>query len=513
MDPGQGPQFDRHRYERPNQKWVCGHAREGVSCRLGPTANGHCRGGFECKPHLETKPGESKGHYRCTRPPEFGGPCETGPLPDGTCARAVPKCQPVQTLRTLRGKCSFAVIAATVALLLIVLGSSARLRFINPGPISPAHSSERFGMLLKTGRSKSGCEECHASAALSMAGWLNGAFRGEYRVWQIEQLATPGPPARHRVDQACLRCHSDHGFHHEKVAQNHSCSACHREHRGDELARDPGDAACARCHNDPASLRRAEAAAPFAAFHMGHPEFAVHDRGMKDKNALRFNHARHFAEDIPAVNGAKLDCATCHEPGPTGGAYAPVSFEKHCQSCHSLQFDRRNPDVVVPHGNAADVRAFVHSLPVQFTDLARRKGMVREREISEFVRAQLAALRDEAKSEENLERQIFFGETPGSEAGSGFRSCSLCHQLNRSAADLPEIARPFGARHWLPRGEFDHARHTSVTCRHCHDATRSRETSDILLPSVAVCVSCHSPAGGFRHNCTMCHNFHRPGQP
>jgi hypothetical protein len=90
------PGFDSHSYERPNQKWICGHAAEGKACRLGPEGRGRCQATFECAPVLEMKPGEAKGRWRCTRP---GGACETGPLPDGTCCRPIPRCSPVPTLR------------------------------------------------------------------------------------------------------------------------------------------------------------------------------------------------------------------------------------------------------------------------------------------------------------------------------------------------------------------------------------------------------------------------------
>ena len=125
------PEFDSHSYARPNQKWICGHAAEGKACRLGPSRRGRCQAIFECTPVLETKPGETKGRWRCTRP---GDVCETGPRPDGTCCRPIPRCSPVPTVRTRRGRFTLAMVTATVALLLIVLGRpSLRTRFINPG--------------------------------------------------------------------------------------------------------------------------------------------------------------------------------------------------------------------------------------------------------------------------------------------------------------------------------------------------------------------------------------------
>ena len=90
------PDFDAQNYARPNQNWICGHAWQGNACRQGPDAKGRCRATAECKPVLETKPGETKGRWRCTRP---GCVCEAGPLPDGSCCRPIAKCSPVPTLR------------------------------------------------------------------------------------------------------------------------------------------------------------------------------------------------------------------------------------------------------------------------------------------------------------------------------------------------------------------------------------------------------------------------------
>src|SRR2546423_15195002 len=111
-----GPDFDHNRYERITQKWICGRASEGQPCRRGPDSHGHCRAGFECAPALELKEGETKGRFRCTRPKEFGGPCEHGPMPDGTCSRAVPKCAPVRSIRSRRGIFTWSVISATAAI-------------------------------------------------------------------------------------------------------------------------------------------------------------------------------------------------------------------------------------------------------------------------------------------------------------------------------------------------------------------------------------------------------------
>src|SRR5439155_13176605 len=141
------PEFDANAYERPTQKWICAHAAEGQPCRIGPDGRGNCRATFECSPALELKDGESKGRFRCMRPKEFGGPCEHGPRPDGTCSRAIPKCAPVRSVRAKRGIVTWAVVVATVAALLIGLAGPRRWQWINPGPLSAPHSTAAFAKL------------------------------------------------------------------------------------------------------------------------------------------------------------------------------------------------------------------------------------------------------------------------------------------------------------------------------------------------------------------------------
>ena len=132
--------FGSQHYERPNQKWICGHACEGQSCRLGPSHRGHCRATAECVPVLEKAEGEAKGRWRCTR---AGGACENGPLPDGSCCRPVARCSPVPTLRTVRGRATWAVVAATAAVRFRRAANAAAREPANRGPMRRRRQSGR----------------------------------------------------------------------------------------------------------------------------------------------------------------------------------------------------------------------------------------------------------------------------------------------------------------------------------------------------------------------------------
>jgi len=122
------PDFNSSQYERPNQNWSCGKAADGKPCRLGPDASGRCRVTYECQPFLKIEPGETKGHYHCRRTAEFGGPCASGPLPNGACCRPIPKCVPVPSLRLKRKILTLCVCVLTTGFLLVALCGAFGLR-------------------------------------------------------------------------------------------------------------------------------------------------------------------------------------------------------------------------------------------------------------------------------------------------------------------------------------------------------------------------------------------------
>jgi len=39
---------------------------------------------------------------------------------------------------------------------------------------------------------------------------------------------------------------------------------------------------------------------------------------------------------------------------------------------------------------------------------------------------------------------------------------------------------------------------------------QSRDTADVLMPTKANCVTCHSPQGKVVAECSTCHTFHAP---
>lgn len=530
------PDFDANQYERPSQKWICGRACEGQACRVGPDPSGRCRATYECTPALESKDGATKGHFHCTRPKEYGGPCELGPLPDGTCSRAIPKCQPVRSLRSKRGVFTLSAVALTVAALLLALNGKFRWTFINPGGLSAQHA-------------RTDCAHCHSTAHGGPSAWMKSAFLADPGPFEIQKLASATSAQMTTIDTACAQCHARHKFHQPSVVRDHSCSACHREHLGSGQMKPPGDNNCVSCHGNAeimeASFQRGKSlpaqifnfranpaiqqfSAPrpergytkvFHSFAADHPEFQIRAENLKETNTLKFNHQRHLADDIPLLNGKRLDCAFCHKPDAAGTYHQKIRFEANCAPCHSLQFDAETPELTVPHGSPSAVRAFLRSLPTQYADYAKKsRGLIRSEDVRSFVNGQIAKLEATVGAGEILEQQIFFSDgrsapigTTGRLSNQGrarFAGCIYCHEVTPAVDGAPAVTKPLIPDRWLTRASFDHSRHTTVACQQCHDVTRSRETSDVLLPSKSACVNCHSPQGGVASGCSVCHTYH-----
>lgn len=419
--------------------------------------------------------------------------------------------------------------------------------FFNTGPLSRSHA-----------HLKDGCVSCHVPERLTSS----SAAESPALLQVLNDRFEKGAPSFERIDRACGQCHKQHDFHEPNVVTNRSCSACHKEHQGLHGMMAVANLDCASCHNNikimQASAERGRQLPPtrfhlnpklvnfrqitlqrprpadgytktFASFSEGHPPFQLHRENVHDNDVLRFNHERHLnRSDIPPTKAGKLDCNYCHQPEPNGRYMQPISFEAHCQECHSLQFDVRNPDFQLPHGDAQLVRTFLRTLPAQYTELARRKrGMTNETKINEFAVQQVWQLLTQFSNPEELERSVFFTTDPykasqrnDASSRAKYTGCAFCHEVKQAAGisyPTAEITKPVMIERWLPHAHFSHAKHATVaSCRECHvAAASSRLTSDVLIPAKESCVRCHSAPGIARKasECATCHLYHSPDRP
>jgi Cytochrome c7 and related cytochrome c len=188
----------------------------------------------------------------------------------------------------------------------------------------------------------------------------------------------------------------------------------------------------------------------------------------------------------------------------------PISYEAHCQSCHAFQFDANNPELRLPHGNAAAVRDFLRSLPTQYAEFGRRvKGITEQRPLEEFVAQQMAAIRQQTRTGEDMQREVFFNTArTGPDGRPRYAGCAYCHEVKDMGDGVPAVTAPVIPNRWLWQGRFDHAQHQTVACATCHDAVHSTRTADVLLPPKQLCASCHSSQGTAASSCATCHRYH-----
>jgi hypothetical protein len=326
--------FKKSPYERPNQKWVCGHACTGEGCLIGPDAHGTCRATTECRP---LRKGD---RWHCTRAAAQGGPCPDGPLPDGSCCHPITRCIPSRSLRSWRGLVSVTAFALSLALVLFVFGSKRRgNNFVSPGPLSFGHAS-----------SQSKCSDCHSGLDGPPVAWLTGtdhvATHGRLCLdchdvggapfsphslpeEQLQRLtaavAAMKPPGQ---SSARLALASLGNRQHDSSRQQMDCSLCHKEHQGaGHDLRTITDQQCQTCH----SVR-------FAGFASGHPPFPRESFTRRTRIVFdHVSHLRHHFTDPVSAAAAPSSCTHCHEPDLRGERMVVKPYETTCAPCHDDQ--------------------------------------------------------------------------------------------------------------------------------------------------------------------------------
>ncbi|NOT01504.1 MAG: hypothetical protein HOP29_12845 [Phycisphaerales bacterium] len=356
--------FDKSEYERPTQPWICGRAESGEPCRIGPDETGRCRATFECRP---VRKGDG---WECARPRQWGGPCAGGPSPDGCCARPIPRCQPVRSMRSKRGHVVLWTCMATVGALAWLLAvPERRARVLLPGPLSGAHSAM-----------ETECDKCHQVSLGDTSGWPSAAL-----------VSTLGSGVQNLQCQVCHAWGADADRPHSLSARALagmvvaaerttgpkrggswrlslaaaiaggkrsataplSCVPCHDEHRGrSHRPAEISDEQCQVCH-----VRQFDGFA-------GHPAFA--DYPLESAVGIHFDHGSHRDHFTERGRDLRNRCDDCHRLTADGAAMAPTGFAASCAECHAAEI----------HGEGVeDVALNVMSLPGLDTETLRARGI------------------------------------------------------------------------------------------------------------------------------------------
>ena len=365
------------------------------------------------------------------------------------------------------------------------------------GPVSSAHAFAEMR-----------CEVCHTGGA-------------------DPRKAEARPFRAHTTDTACMTCH-DAPKHAVNMTPEPACATCHQEHKGRVQIAKTDNAFCVDCHTDLKTTQGSPTIATnVGGFPSGHPEFKVVAAGAQDPGRLRFNHAVHMKDALRGPTGPqKLECGTCHKPelatsasgakprGPaTTGLMAPITYAENCASCHPLFFDERI-EQAAPHAEPASVRAFVQQALIGY--IRENPGDISKPD-ADFRRMPLNFPRPVEPPARNAQEWVA-RRAVADERILWNKVCAECHERETpdTPGAVPSYAKSNITKQWMPRAAFDHTPHLMATCSTCHLAEASTKTSDVLMPTQAVCASCHAPsrggqqpaAGRAESRCFECHRYH-----
>jgi hypothetical protein len=353
----------------------------------------------------------------------------------------------------------------------------------------------------------------------------------------------------------CATCHTEHRGHKNiSATSNQACAECHSDLKAS------GDATRFASH-----IRSFEDGHPeIAALR------SVAGVPASDPSTIKLNHAVHMKPIRRGPNGpsVQLECGNCHRvtsadadltyadakyraatvsykdsdnflslhskilrtPRSATGRelMAPVKFSNACAACHLLAFDKRF-DEGVPHDkpeviDAFLVRTFREYIAGHPTEVRVQRDPSRDLtgkplppEIRILTPAQWVTERT-AEAENLLWRKTCnqchtltpFAKTSRRIIELPVTQASDINKLSGSLSELPYIAPASISLQWMPHAKFDHGAHDGFTCVSCHaKALTSTETSDVLMPGIATCQTCHAPGPEHAESrCFECHTYH-----
>jgi predicted CXXCH cytochrome family protein len=378
--------------------------------------------------------------------------------------------------------------------------------------------------------------------------WQSGPLHPSHQFIGGNCNACHTTPFRRVANAQCTACHKNVQHHVDvrtadvALFEERRCGGCHVEHEEPTVLIQRNSRLCTDCHGHLKDLKSNTEVANVTDFGTDHPGFRLTllERSTSDATSqwhavrspqgtgvrpaehsgLTFSHAEHMKpKGIKSPRGYEvMKCQDCHQPNTGGRQMLPVRMEAHCSRCHSLLFDEHDPSSAVPHGNLARVfetlqghfiRSYLDSPPPpdqRGSSAARRPGG--ETEI--MTRDEQRRARDWADRQSLLIASELLEK----------RVCVQCHRVTRvpgaSGFDQWQLEPVRITQDWMPRASFSHTTHATTGCAKCHaTAAGSKQSSDVLMPSIAVCRQCHGGAGDttkLASDCGMCHQFHLPGR-
>lgn len=309
-----------------------------------------------------------------------------------------------------------------------------------------------------------------------------------------------------------------------------ACVDCHLEHQGATAMAPPAQKFCADCHGTLTTRLKDTRLGDAGDFGRVHPQFRpaiVVDAAARrlarvtlgtpprEDNGLTFSHKAHLdprggaarmAISLGAARGygRGLDCASCHRLTEDRTRYLPITMERDCAACHSLAYDRIGGTVRrLRHG---DIAQAIADLAVSPGAASGPTGAILEgrRRPGEFATGGLYYNR--------------FSNPPVGAGAAGLAFgrggiCSECHTPVMRGGSFGVMPVTLLGR-YMDKAAFDHRAHRQTACKECHAAAGSTRASDVLLPGLATCRTCHlgedSTKAKVPSGCAMCHSYHPP---
>lgn len=358
------------------------------------------------------------------------------------------------------------------------------------------------------------------------------------------------------TNDSCQACHNDTTDHINAVAENQhlpigmngTCASCHREHNEPVSSLIiTSNNLCVDCHaphdlqTDSITLARVEGFgigthSPFQVSLLSPPEggsYDVTDKwsinrvplvGATENSQLKFDHEIHYDSNKVTLNsGDSLTCATCHKLNVDGEHFEDMKFEQNCANsgCHELELDPRNhlphgqPDITVAAIEGFYLRKFGNPNKTNSTTtLERRRRLDKPRDDGEKC----------TDSAYECARELAARKIDQQFTKTGCVTCHTINDVGGEVLDRYQVAVVKLNEDYLVNARFDHLAHGvlvepggvdaltgNASCVYCHAAPTSSSSTDILIPTIDNCTTCHNgperalnaPLG-----CIDCHAYH-----
>jgi hypothetical protein len=364
--------------------------------------------------------------------------------------------------------------------------------------------------------------------------WTSGGISAAHKFFGETCSACHEKPFVQVQDSACLTCHQ--GIENHATPERFptasledvSCQRCHKEHQGDVSVARNDQGFCVDCHGSLTEDEPRTTLRNVFDFGSAHPDFrpsvvvdaSLHvisrDAAMSDAvppeeaSGLTFPHDAHLRPQgvrHPARGNIVLDCGSCHIADASEASFLPITFAETCHQCHELTFDTQLPDRELVHGQPD---ALFKQIADTYDAVAMRGGyeepeapaIIRRRPGTALTEAEKAVAENwaQAKTQTILSGRFGRGQ------------CDECHRTFDNRSTGVWVVEPVHINaQWFPKSRFDHLPHGAVECGTCHAAKTSKFSSEVLLPAIEICQSCHGGEDATDRvpsTCITCHGFH-----